>query len=58
MKRCCLDAGLIVETGGRNGAVLRLLPPLIITAQDVEAILLCLRNALVSALQQHTAVQH
>lgn len=58
IKHCCLDAGLIIETGGRNGAVLRLLPPLIITAQDVEAILQCLRNAFESALHQHTDVQH
>jgi diaminobutyrate-2-oxoglutarate transaminase len=38
LKRACLEQGLIVETGGRHGAVMRLLPPLIITAADVEEI--------------------
>ncbi|SMC25108.1 2,4-diaminobutyrate 4-transaminases [Andreprevotia lacus DSM 23236] len=31
--------GLLLETGGRHGAVLRFLPPLIVTAADVGAIL-------------------
>ncbi|MEB7587197.1 diaminobutyrate--2-oxoglutarate transaminase family protein [Serratia rubidaea] len=57
LKRCCLEAGLIVETGGRNGAVLRLLPPLIISEQDVDAILHGLRTALSAALHPRAAVQ-
>jgi diaminobutyrate-2-oxoglutarate transaminase len=28
----CLDRGLIVEPGGRDGAVVRFLPPLVIPA--------------------------
>jgi diaminobutyrate-2-oxoglutarate transaminase len=35
----CFEQGLIVETGGRHGAVLRFLPPLIISESDVGAIL-------------------
>jgi diaminobutyrate-2-oxoglutarate transaminase len=34
----CLDRGLILETGGRHGSVLRLLPPLIITEEQVDRI--------------------
>jgi diaminobutyrate-2-oxoglutarate transaminase len=34
----CLERGLLVERGGRNGAVIRLLPPLIVTAEQVAAI--------------------
>lgn len=34
----CLKRGLILELGGRFGAVMRFLPPLIITAEQVDAI--------------------
>lgn len=34
----CLKRGLIQETGGRHGAVLRFLPPLIVTEEDVDRI--------------------
>lgn len=34
----CLKRGLILETGGRHGAVLRFLPPLIVTEADVDLI--------------------
>ncbi|MGA9618091.1 MAG: diaminobutyrate--2-oxoglutarate transaminase family protein [Serratia proteamaculans] len=57
VKLGCQEEGLIVETGGRHGAVLRLLPPLIITAEDVEAILHRLRGALTAALHQRPAQQ-
>src|SRR5262249_22322929 len=32
----CFERGLILEVGGRRGAVLRLLPPLIITLEQVD----------------------
>jgi diaminobutyrate-2-oxoglutarate transaminase len=35
----CLRRGLIVELGGRHGAVVRFLPPLVATRDDLEAIL-------------------
>jgi diaminobutyrate-2-oxoglutarate transaminase len=41
----CLRRGLIVELGGRNGAVVRILPPLILTPSDVEAIVDRFRDA-------------
>ncbi|HEY7335856.1 MAG TPA: aminotransferase class III-fold pyridoxal phosphate-dependent enzyme [Bryobacteraceae bacterium] len=34
----CFRRGLMIELGGRNGAVVRLLPPLIITSEQVEAV--------------------
>ncbi|MGY4306612.1 diaminobutyrate-2-oxoglutarate transaminase [Bradyrhizobium sp. USDA 4369] len=39
IKLGCFRNGVIVETGGRHGAVLRFLPPLIATQADVEEIL-------------------
>jgi diaminobutyrate-2-oxoglutarate transaminase len=38
LQAACFAEGLIVELGGRNGAVMRLLPPLNITAVQVDAI--------------------
>ncbi len=35
IKQQCYENGLIIETGGRHGAVLRLLPPLIITEEQI-----------------------
>ena len=34
----CLKRGLIIELGGRFGAVVRFLPPLIVTRADIDAI--------------------
>lgn len=34
----CLRRGLVVERGGRHGAVVRLLPPLIITTEQVQTV--------------------
>ncbi|CAN0620821.1 Diaminobutyrate--2-oxoglutarate aminotransferase [Burkholderia multivorans] len=39
LKRACLERGLIVESGGRFGAVLRMLPPLTITAPEIDELL-------------------
>lgn len=38
LQSACFSEGLIVELGGRNGAVMRLLPPLNITAAQVDAV--------------------
>ncbi|MCC8397339.1 diaminobutyrate--2-oxoglutarate transaminase family protein [Paraburkholderia sp. MMS20-SJTR3] len=46
LKRECLQQGLIIEAGGRHGAVLRLLPPLVLTEPQVEEILKLLNVAL------------
>lgn len=52
IKRCAFESGLLIETGGRHGAVLRFLPPLIITPSDVGAILDRLDTAIFQALKQ------
>ncbi|WP_406271397.1 diaminobutyrate--2-oxoglutarate transaminase family protein [Nocardia sp. NBC_00881] len=39
IQRECLRAGLIVETGGRYGNVVRFLPPLIIDAAEIATVL-------------------
>ena len=39
VQRRCLDHGLILETGGRAGAVVRLLPPLVVTEEVLDTAL-------------------
>lgn len=39
IKMAAFNKGLLLETGGRHGAVLRFLPPLIITSRDIEGVL-------------------
>lgn len=46
VKLRCLEEGLIIETGGRHGAVLRFLPPLIISESEIDAVLERLERAL------------
>ena len=46
VRRECLQRGLIVELGGRHDAVVRLLPPLIITDEQAETVLDRLADAL------------
>ncbi|WP_028694446.1 aspartate aminotransferase family protein [Pseudomonas cremoricolorata] len=38
VQRECLRRGLIVELGGRHGAVVRFLPPLIISAEQIDEV--------------------
>lgn len=45
----CLDRGLIVELGGRHGAVVRLLPPLTLTDEQATAVLDRLADAIPTA---------
>jgi diaminobutyrate-2-oxoglutarate transaminase len=49
----CLERGLIVELGGRQGAVLRLLPPLVITEEQADAVLERLADAVTAAEAAH-----
>ncbi|WP_442811853.1 diaminobutyrate--2-oxoglutarate transaminase [Streptomyces sp. NBC_01803] len=46
VRAACLDRGLIVELGGRFDSTVRLLPPLIITDQEAEAVLDRLSDAI------------
>lgn len=50
IQRNCLRRGLIVELGGRSGSVVRFLPPLIVTAAQVDEIAARFESA-VSALE-------
>lgn len=45
----CLNRGLIVELGGRHDAVVRLLPPLVITDDEASAVLDRLADAIAAA---------
>lgn len=49
VREACLARGLIVELGGRHDAVLRLLPPLTISDEQVEAVLDRLGDAIEAA---------
>ncbi|PWB35742.1 diaminobutyrate--2-oxoglutarate transaminase [Pseudomonas sp. SDI] len=48
----CLKRGLILELGGRNGSVVRFLPPLIITAEQIDEVMRRFGRALGAALQR------
>ena len=51
----CLRRGLIVELGGRHDAVLRLLPPLVMTDTEAGDVLDRLAGAVAAAEQEHRA---
>ncbi|MCP3032750.1 aspartate aminotransferase family protein [Halobacillus sp. A1] len=48
----CFDRGLIIEVGGRHGAVVRFLPPLIITDEQAEEVISIFREAVTAALSE------
>ena len=50
IQQACFTAGLVIEQGGRAGTVLRLLPPLNITREELDEVLLRLTLALDNAL--------
>ena len=50
VQRECLKRGLILELGGRHGAVVRFLPPLIITAEQVDEVADRFGQAVLAAL--------
>ncbi|WP_163553136.1 diaminobutyrate--2-oxoglutarate transaminase family protein [Candidatus Frankia alpina] len=52
----CLRRGLIIELGGRHGAVIRLLPPLIIGDEEAARALSILADAIDAAVRRLTAV--
>ena len=51
VQSACLDRGLIVELGGRQSTVVRLLPPLTITDEQADAILDRLTDAIAAAVR-------
>lgn len=52
IKEECFARGLLVETGGRHSAVIRLLPPLVISTSELDAALSILRDAIKAALEE------
>lgn len=51
----CLDRGLIVETGGRDGATARFLPPLVVSREQVDRIADRFTEAVEAALAAEVA---
>jgi diaminobutyrate-2-oxoglutarate transaminase len=54
VQRECLRRGLIVELGGRNSSVVRLLPPLTISDEQASAVLNRLADAVAEVTKAHT----
>ncbi|WNW11883.1 aspartate aminotransferase family protein [Pseudomonas sp. DTU_2021_1001937_2_SI_NGA_ILE_001] len=52
IQRECLKRGLILELGGRHSSVVRFLPPLIITAEQVDQVARIFARAVESAIVQ------
>ncbi len=50
VQRECLRRGLILELGGRHGSVVRFLPPLVITAGEVDQVAEIFGRALAAAV--------
>lgn len=50
VQRACLDRGLVVETGGRESATVRFLPPLVVTSDQVDEIAARFTEAVESVL--------
>ncbi len=48
IQRACFDRGLVIETGGRNTSVLRFMPPLIATEEDIDNIVSIFKDALMA----------
>lgn len=49
IQREALRRGLILELGGRSGSVVRFLPPLIVTAEQVDEIVAIFSDAVAAA---------
>ena len=54
LQRQCLKLGVILELGGRHGAVVRFLPPLIIQAEEIDLLVERFQDGLRSALHELT----
>ena len=50
VQRECLKRGLILELGGRHGAVVRFLPPLIISGEQIDEVAQRFAEALIAAV--------
>jgi diaminobutyrate-2-oxoglutarate transaminase len=52
IQRQCLQRGLIIEVGGRRSSVIRFLPPLIVTAAQIDQIAEIFGAAISAAVSQ------
>jgi diaminobutyrate-2-oxoglutarate transaminase len=50
VQRECLKRGLILELGGRHGAVVRFLPPLIISGEQIDEVAQRFAEAFIAAV--------
>ncbi|WP_226567548.1 aspartate aminotransferase family protein [Bacillus stratosphericus] len=50
IQKNCFDKGLIVETGGRFGSVIRFLPPLIMKEEQLEKVIAIFKEAVYDAV--------
>ncbi|HHF3202273.1 TPA: pyridoxal phosphate-dependent class III aminotransferase [Vibrio alginolyticus] len=57
IQRAALERGLIVEKGGREGAVIRFLPPLIISFEQIDFALRVFEDAILAAGGSHIEIQ-
>ncbi|OEE70264.1 aminotransferase class III [Enterovibrio norvegicus FF-33] len=57
IQRAALERGLIIEKGGREGSVLRFLPPIIITFEQIDFVLKALQDAIESLVEPKPVVQ-
>ncbi|EIK0772907.1 pyridoxal phosphate-dependent class III aminotransferase [Vibrio alginolyticus] len=57
IQRAALERGLIVEKGGREGAVIRFLPPLIISFEQIDFALRVFEDAILAAGGSHIETQ-
>lgn len=53
IKMACFANGLIIETGGRDSAVLRFLPPLVISEQEINQVLIRLEKSIIEVLNHN-----
>ncbi|MDD1781798.1 pyridoxal phosphate-dependent class III aminotransferase [Enterovibrio sp. ZSDZ35] len=57
IQRAALERGLIIEKGGREGSVLRFLPPIIITFEQIDFALNALQGAIDSLVEPKPVIQ-
>ncbi len=58
IQRAALERGLMIEKGGRDGSVLRFLPPLIISLEQIDFALKVLEKAIISLMPEEQYEQH
>jgi diaminobutyrate-2-oxoglutarate transaminase len=52
IQRECFKRGLMLEVGGRHGAVVRFLPPLIITREQVDEVVTIFKEAVLASVER------